>query len=174
MLPYFIYHASYGNYSIEDWGATHFEELGFLKNNNHSLIRTYFDVSWIPHLVCLIQRRANGCSNQYAKSTDQSQHAHSPDSWSVLADYAAKKNLEQPCSNVGRGNMRTYKFPLKLQQQQQEHKSCEGLLRNFVKLNLTRDESWYSGLQKPLDPSSGGNNITLHFYFFRRVLYYSK
>ena len=53
--------------------------------------------------------------------------------------------------------MRTYKFPLK-HQQQQEHKSSEGLLHNFVELNLTRDESWYSGLQKPLDPSSGGNN----------------
>ena len=35
------------------------------------------------------------------------------------------------------------------------------LQNNFVELNLTRDESWYSGLQKPLDPSSGGNNITL-------------
>ena len=35
------------------------------------------------------------------------------------------------------------------------------LQNNFVELNLTRDESWYSGLQKPLDPSSGGNNITM-------------
>ena len=35
------------------------------------------------------------------------------------------------------------------------------LQNNFVELNLTRDESWYSGLQKPLDPSSGSNNITI-------------
>ena len=44
------------------------------------------------------------------------------------------------------------------------------LQNNFVELNLTRDESWYSGLQKPLDPSSGGNNITTVVIIFNEVV----
>ena len=34
---------------------------------------------------------------------------------------------------------------------------------NFVALNLTRNESWYTGLQIPIHRlSHGGSNITLH------------